>query len=98
MSQTLVRTRILSLLQNQEQLTDKVMEIMGVRPRTMMDVWINEIVEFLYDDIHIMSVQFSECLQPDEQMLIIGFIKSSYNSVMNSTGVSCAASHNVYII
>ena len=98
MSRTLVRSRILNLLQNQEQLTDKVMEIMGVGRRETMDVWINEIVEFLYHDIDIMSVEFSECLQPDEQMLIIGFIKSSYNSVMNSTGVSCAASHNVYII
>jgi len=45
-----------------------------------------------------MSIEFSEYLQSYEKRLIIQFITTSYKSFKNRTGVSCAASHNVYII
>jgi len=63
-----------------------------------MEMWINQIIEYLYHDIDIMSIEFSEYLQSYEKRLIIQFITTSYKSFKNRTGVSCAASHNVYII
>ena len=97
MSKQLVRTHILHLLRNNEYLTDKVMLIMSVNIKETMDIWTNEIIKHLHDDTQVLS-DLSRLLPPKEMSYVMRFLEMSYASYKKRYGISCATSHNVYII
>jgi len=97
MSKELVRTHILFLLRKNENLTDEVMLIMGVGMKETMDIWTNSIIKHLHDDTEVLS-DLSRLLPQKEMSVVIRFLEMSYKSYKKRYRISCATSHNVYII